>query len=395
MVIQQARFSFQRGAELAQKLIQASQQEECGYWQIQFDCLAGREQPFNLYIAVANGRLFYSGSDLWTVETLLQSLRRFVPQSHSDEAKAYFEWLTKSPQRMASSPVVVVQEMIGRQLFESSQVMAGLRLKLLTDFDTYLMLGAGKAEFIPDNELVPLAPLGGFTTSEIFQTALERQMRWQTIRVHIPALNLVPVLNQEAFAKANLTDSQRQWIQKQVQRKKNLMRIAAALVQDPLDIANAFSKLVQSGLIRLLSPDQMNTSTILVIDDSPLVLRQFQEWVSVWGYSIVVCQHADKALEMLTKIKPGVAFIDINMPNISGFELVKQIRQTSQIAKTPLVILTAEQKLSNKWRAQWSGCEFLSKPLSLSEVGDFQQRLQQLIRELVDGISVPLDVQAS
>ena len=82
-------------------------------------------------------------------------------------------------------------------------------------------------------------------------------------------------------------------------------------------------------------------------------------------------------------MEPSVIFIDINMPEISGFELVKQIRKQPQLAAIPLVILTGEQKLSNRWRAQWSGCEFLTKPLASGDVSDFQARLEELLINLV------------
>jgi CheY-like chemotaxis protein len=71
------------------------------------------------------------------------------------------------------------------------------------------------------------------------------------------------------------------------------------------------------------------------------------------------------------------------MPEISGFELVKQIRQHPDLREIPLAILTGEQKLSNKWRAQWSGCEFLNKPLTPAAISDFQIQLEELIPRLL------------
>jgi CheY-like chemotaxis protein len=92
------------------------------------------------------------------------------------------------------------------------------------------------------------------------------------------------------------------------------------------------------------------------------------------------------------QVKPASIFIDINMPGISGFDLVKQIRQQPEIATIPLVILTGEQKLSNKWRAQWSGCDFLNKPLSAADVGEFQAQLQELLQRLVAAASGPVQI---
>ncbi|MCY7337001.1 MAG: response regulator, partial [Chamaesiphon sp.] len=96
-----------------------------------------------------------------------------------------------------------------------------------------------------------------------------------------------------------------------------------------------------------------------------------------------VCQQSQAALASIVELEPAAIFIDINMPGISGFELVKQIRIQPQLATIPLVILTGEQKLSNRWRAQWSGCDFLTKPLASADVEGFQVRLEELLVKLV------------
>lgn len=125
----------------------------------------------------------------------------------------------------------------------------------------------------------------------------------------------------------------------------------------------------------------------MVIDDSQLMLKQFQHLVKALGYGVVACQAAEAAIPMIERVKPSTIFIDINMPKFSGFELVKQIRQQPKIADIPLVILTGEQKMSNKWQAKWSGCEFITKPLSLSTMAEFQQQLEKLLQRLLLGES--------
>ena len=172
-------------------------------------------------------------------------------------------------------------------------------------------------------------------------------------------------------------------IQNWVQSGKTLNNIAIGLAKDTLEVAKIFAKLVGSGIVQLVPPTEFEPSTIMIIDDSPLVLMQFQHWATALGYSIMVCQDAEVALARILQAKPSAIFIDINMPEISGFELAKQIRQRPQISAIPLVILTGEQKLSNKWRAQWSGCEFLTKPLSTSEIGLFQTQLQEMLQRLI------------
>ena len=121
----------------------------------------------------------------------------------------------------------------------------------------------------------------------------------------------------------------------------------------------------------------------MVIDDSILVLKQFQNIVKRLGYPVVACQSAEAAVSRILQVNPSMIFIDINMPEFSGFELVKQIRQQPKIAEIPLVILTGEQKMSNKWKAKWSGCEFLTKPLSLAAMEEFQAQLVEILQRLL------------
>jgi CheY-like chemotaxis protein len=107
---------------------------------------------------------------------------------------------------------------------------------------------------------------------------------------------------------------------------------------------------------------------------------------------VVTCDEAKNALETIKKVKPSIIFIDINMPEVSGFELVKQIRQQPDLKGIPLTILTGEEKLSNKWRAQWSGCEFLNKPLTSAAIGDFQVQLEELIPRLLNPATPKVEI---
>ncbi|NJK60375.1 MAG: response regulator [Oscillatoriales cyanobacterium SM2_1_8] len=53
-----------------------------------------------------------------------------------------------------------------------------------------------------------------------------------------------------------------------------------------------------------------------------------------------------------------MAFLDINMPGISGFELIAQIRRQPEIAQMPIVLVTAEGHIANSMRAKWANSRF-------------------------------------
>jgi CheY-like chemotaxis protein len=394
MMTQVRQFHFQQGPELLESLADFSQGLKTGYWRFQFDYFARQNQVIYWYLGIVDGRLCCSYSSPWSTNNLSKTLYRYVSQSQQPKIKAYLSELHQSGQIATLSPKAVLSEILVNGWAHKWQLEAALRMKILVDMDTYLTLGAGQAEFIQDDNLANDLPLRSYPIEELGKISLERQANWQQFKRFLPSMNLVPVLNPEKFLQANLNASQRAWIEQQVRHKLPLSRIASRLGQDPLEVAKAFLKLVSADIIQLVPPEQLATPTIMVIDDSPLVLRQFQQWIGAFGYPVILCQHAEQAINTIKQTKPSLIFLDINMPQISGFDLVKQIRMMPDIAKMQVVILTAEQKLSNKWRAQWSNCEFLTKPLSTEEMHTFPSQLQLLIQNLLLDTAPPSSIQA-
>ncbi|MEO0800729.1 MAG: response regulator [Cyanobacteria bacterium J06642_2] len=126
---------------------------------------------------------------------------------------------------------------------------------------------------------------------------------------------------------------------------------------------------------------------VFVVDDSPLILRQFQTLVSSLGYQPVTCDNALSAVQTMLNHRPVTIFLDINMPGASGFELIKQIRRQPQLADIPVVIMTAEQSQSNQKRAQWAKCTFLEKPLSAADISGFCARLHDILQQVAPSVS--------
>ena len=281
------------------------------------------------------------------------------------------------------NPAQLLAEMKRIGIINDAQLLKVLKMKVLNDLDIYLLMGNGKAKFIADGDVAIQLPVEGFSPTILLDEARQRQLQWEKLQQQVPSINLIPILNRSALAKANLPAGQQQRIENLVASGLSLNSIAEEMAKDTLEIAEMFAKFVKAGLVSFQSPKKDTPAPILVVDDSPLLLSQFQHWIGGLGYPVVVCQESELALARIVEIEPAVIFIDINMPGISGFELVKQIRKQPQLAAIPLVILTGEQKLSNRWRAQWSGCDFLTKPLASEDVSNFQTRLEELLFGLV------------
>jgi CheY-like chemotaxis protein len=375
--------------ELPAKLLEHIRSGATGYWQHEFDRLADRQPTFYWNLGIANGQILYSGNRIWSAQILLRVAERYIPSTRGS-VKTQFETLRHKVQEEKLSSAQLFTMMKQSNIITETQLVEALRTKILNDLDIYLLMGSGSAKFIAediDNQL----PVNGFSPIDLLDEAEQRQLQWTQLRQHVPSTKLCPVLDLDAIEKANLPDSQRQRIEKMVQSDKSLNAIAEGMAKDNLEVAQMFAKLGRIGLVKFQPHKKHTITTVMVIDDSPVLLSQFNNWVSALGYVVTTCQDAKKAISAIKKAKPSVIFIDINMPEISGFELVKQIRQQPDLRAIPLTILTGEQKLSNKWRAQWSGCEFLTKPLTAGGVGDFQVQLEELIPRLLNPASAPVE----
>jgi CheY-like chemotaxis protein len=135
--------------------------------------------------------------------------------------------------------------------------------------------------------------------------------------------------------------------------------------------------------IQLTTPKaSKNEPRVFIVDDSPVLLQQMQRLLISWGYQVDFTDDAEAATEKILNYKPTIVFIDINMPSLNGFDLIKQIRRQRELATLSLVLVTAENSMTNNFRARWANCRFLAKPRSSSDTPKFRDELRNLLREL-------------
>ena len=107
---------------------------------------------------------------------------------------------------------------------------------------------------------------------------------------------------------------------------------------------------------------------ILAIDDQQLVLLPLQKRLVELGYEIKIETDASKGLELYDTFNPDLVIVDINMPGVSGLEVVKYIRNTKN-DETPIMILSGNTKDNTITQAFELGIDdYMKKPLSLNEI---------------------------
>ena len=120
---------------------------------------------------------------------------------------------------------------------------------------------------------------------------------------------------------------------------------------------------------------------VMIVDDSPVLLKQFGNLLSGWGYQLSLVEDSAKATSQMLLEKPDVVFMDINMPNLNGFDLIKQIRRQPSLANVPLVLVTSENSITNNFRAKWANCRFLSKPRTSEDIQEFREQVRVILQE--------------
>jgi two-component system KDP operon response regulator KdpE len=103
---------------------------------------------------------------------------------------------------------------------------------------------------------------------------------------------------------------------------------------------------------------------VLVVDDHPQVLRFVEIGLRVRGFDVITTTSGRQALEMMEEVKPDVMLLDIVMPEISGFEVLEELRAFS---KVPVIVLSGS--IENREEALRLGASaFVPKPFEPDEI---------------------------
>jgi two-component system, OmpR family, KDP operon response regulator KdpE len=111
---------------------------------------------------------------------------------------------------------------------------------------------------------------------------------------------------------------------------------------------------------------------VLVVDDHPKVLKFVAIDLRLHGYDVIAVSSGSEALEQVKKTAPDIMLLDIIMPGIDGFEVLRQLRGFSQMP-----VITFSASASNYHDSiQFGANDFLTKPFQPDEM---VRRIQALI----------------
>ncbi len=86
--------------------------------------------------------------------------------------------------------------------------------------------------------------------------------------------------------------------------------------------------------------DRRRRRTILVVDDTPTILDLVRECLEEEGYRVFTCLESRKAFEIAREQRPDAIMLDVVMPEVSGWEVLAQLRADPDLSQTPVIVCT-------------------------------------------------------
>ena len=117
--------------------------------------------------------------------------------------------------------------------------------------------------------------------------------------------------------------------------------------------------------------------TVLIVEDNELNMKLFHDLLEANGYDIVQTRNGLEAIDLAREHHPDLILMDIQLPEVSGLEVTKWIKEDDELRAIPVIAVTAFAMKGDEERIRQGGCEaYLSKPIS---VGKFIETVKSFL----------------
>ena len=122
---------------------------------------------------------------------------------------------------------------------------------------------------------------------------------------------------------------------------------------------------------------EIMAKTVMIVEDNELNMKLFNDLLEANGYKIIQTRNGMEALDLARTHKPDLILMDIQLPEVSGLEVTKWIKEDDSLRDIPVIAVTAFAMKGDEERIRQGGCEaYISKPIS---VGKFIETVKHYI----------------
>jgi two-component system cell cycle response regulator DivK len=118
---------------------------------------------------------------------------------------------------------------------------------------------------------------------------------------------------------------------------------------------------------------------ILIVEDNALNIKLFCDLLAAHGHQPEAVTDSRNALDAARSFSPDLVITDIQLPHVSGLDLIRMLRQDEQLGEVPIMAVTAYSTSEDEERIRGAGAQaYVSKPISVMR---FAETVEQLLRE--------------
>ena len=118
---------------------------------------------------------------------------------------------------------------------------------------------------------------------------------------------------------------------------------------------------------------------ILIVEDNALNIKLFCDLLAAHGHEPEAVTDSRNAIDAARGFSPDLVITDIQLPHVSGLDLIRMIRSDKQLAETPIMAVTAYSARGDEERIRAAGAQaYVSKPISVVR---FAETVEQLLKD--------------
>ncbi|MBV8778119.1 MAG: response regulator [Alphaproteobacteria bacterium] len=115
------------------------------------------------------------------------------------------------------------------------------------------------------------------------------------------------------------------------------------------------------------SPAKDSAKKVLIVEDNDLNMKLFNDLLEAHGYATLQTRDGIEALKMAREHRPDLILMDIQLPEISGLEVTKWLKEDDDLRAIPVIAVTAFAMKGDEEKIRSGGCEaYIAKPISVA-----------------------------
>ncbi len=119
------------------------------------------------------------------------------------------------------------------------------------------------------------------------------------------------------------------------------------------------------------------SKTVLIVEDNELNMKLFHDLLVAHGYETLQTNNGVDAMDIAREHMPDLILMDIQLPEVSGLDVIKWLKEDATLKQIPVIAVTAFAMKGDEERIRAGGCEaYISKPIS---VGKFVETVKQFL----------------